>query len=61
MQPNVWKRPSRCGSNACVEVRAVGDGVQVRDSKDPGGPALTFTADEWTALLDGAKNGEFDL
>jgi Domain of unknown function (DUF397) len=36
------------------------DAVVVRDSKNPDGPALTFTPDEWAAFVAGAKNGEFD-
>lgn len=35
--------------------------VQVRDSKDPDGPVLSFTAAEWGAFVLGAKDGEFDL
>jgi hypothetical protein len=33
----------------------------VRDSKDPTGPILRFTREEWAAFLGGAKEGEFDL
>jgi hypothetical protein len=35
--------------------------VALRDSKDPDGPILTFTPDEWDAFLRGAKAGRFDL
>jgi hypothetical protein len=35
--------------------------VAVRDSKDPAGPVLTFTAPEWSAFLAGVRDGEFDL
>jgi hypothetical protein len=35
--------------------------VAVRDSKDPDGPALIFTPDEWHAFAAGMKDGEFDL
>lgn len=35
----------------CVQVRLADGAVQVRDSKDPDGPVLTFTRDEWTAFL----------
>ncbi|WP_433519999.1 DUF397 domain-containing protein [Nonomuraea sp. CA-143628] len=34
--------------------------VAVRDSKDRGGPLLTFTPGEWRAFLGGVKDGEFD-
>jgi hypothetical protein len=50
---------SECGS--CVEVARVGDGVVVRDSKNPGGPMLWFSAAEWTAFLYGVLIGEFGL
>lgn len=36
------------------------EGVHVRDSKDPGGPALHFTWVEWRAFITGVKEGEFD-
>jgi hypothetical protein len=56
-----WRKSTRSGGNGqCVEARRDTDGaVQVRDSKDPAGPVLTFTADGWTAFLDGARRGEF--
>jgi hypothetical protein len=57
-----WRTSTRSGGNGqCVEVRQVDDTVQVRDSKDRSGPALTFTRPEWEAFVGGAKDGEFDL
>jgi hypothetical protein len=48
------------GSN-CVEVGVDPCGpVLVRDSKDPQGPVLTFTAAEWAAFKAGVAAGEFD-
>ena len=45
----------------CVEVASLSNGgVAVRNSRDPGGPVLRFTPDEWHAFLGGARNGEFD-
>ncbi|BAJ28100.1 MULTISPECIES: DUF397 domain-containing protein [Kitasatospora] len=50
------------GTGSCVEFRALDDGetVAVRNSRFPGGPALLFTRSEVEAMLDGARNGEFD-
>jgi len=31
-----------------------------QSAKDPSGPVLVYTPDEWSAFLDGAKKGEFD-
>lgn len=56
-----WKKSTRSQNNgACLEARLSGDVVQVRDSKNTQGPALSFTVAEWLAFLDGAKHGEFD-
>ena len=57
-----WKKSSRSGAAGhCVEVAFLeNQGVAVRDSKDPAGPALTFTAAEWDAFVGGAQDGEFD-
>jgi hypothetical protein len=38
-----------------------GAGAQVRDSKDPDGPSLAFSADAWRGFLAGLHAGEFDL
>jgi hypothetical protein len=71
----LWDRPERSfeadlawiksslslAQGSCVEVAGMPDGgVGVRDSKDPSGPVLRFTVDEWRAFLGGARNGEFD-
>lgn len=48
-------------SGNCVEVAPLPDGaVAVRNSRDPGGPALVYTRAELAAFLAGARNGEFD-
>jgi hypothetical protein len=58
-----WRKSSYSSNTGnCVEVaRNLPGVVAVRDSKDPSGPALTFTPDEWRAFLSGASEGEFDL
>jgi hypothetical protein len=60
----IWRKATASGGGGgeCVEVATNLPGVvAVRDSKNPGGPVLTFTPGEWTAFLDGAAEGEFDL
>jgi Domain of unknown function (DUF397) len=49
-----------CEGGSCVEVGPTGDGVAVRDSKDPDGPVLWFTSQEWVTFMTGAKAGRFD-
>jgi Domain of unknown function (DUF397) len=49
----LWQASSYsfCNSN-CVEVAELLDGmVGVRDSKNPDGPVLVFTRDDWRAFL----------
>jgi hypothetical protein len=62
--PNpVWRRSrhGRCESGVCIEVARVGEAVLVRDSKDPAGPVLTFTINEWTAFVAGVRADDFEL
>jgi len=35
--------------------------IAMRDGKNPGGPTLIFTPDEWRAFTAGVQDGEFDL
>jgi len=56
-----WFKSSFSGDINCVEVALLTDGVTVRDSKNPVGPALRFTPAEWLAFIAGARAGEFDL
>lgn len=44
-----------------IEIAFVDDLIGMRDSRDPDGPVLVFTEDEWEAFVAGAKDGEFDL
>ncbi|PZF98047.1 DUF397 domain-containing protein [Micromonospora deserti] len=49
-----WRKASRSSTNggACVEVADNLPGVvAVRDSKDPSGPALTFTPAAWRTFI----------
>ncbi|MGA9312592.1 MAG: DUF397 domain-containing protein [Pseudonocardiaceae bacterium] len=47
-----WRRSSYSGTSGnCIEVAAPSHRTRaVRDSKDPTGPVLTFTTDQWSAF-----------
>ena len=59
--PRPWRKSSRCAARECVEVANGRDGVvMVRDSAQPHGAVLQWSATEWRALLAGIKGGSFD-
>lgn len=50
----VWRKSTRSGGNGgeCVEVATNVPGVvAVRDSKDPGGPLLSFEPSAWATFV----------
>jgi hypothetical protein len=55
-----WRKSSHSGgAQDCVEVAdGLPSAVGVRDSKDPGGPALILTPAAWQALTRRVKDGE---
>jgi Domain of unknown function (DUF397) len=56
-----WQKAASSNTGGCVEVAATPDGgVAVRDSKQPDGAVLRYTAHEWRCFITGAKAGEFD-
>jgi hypothetical protein len=56
-----WRKSPASGSSNCVEVAADRETVLVRDTKDRGGPMLSFTKDEWSAFLVGVADGAFSF
>jgi hypothetical protein len=57
-----WIMSSRSTGNggSCVEARRHDSQIEVRNSKNPAGGTVRFTAEEWDSFLFGAKRGEFD-
>jgi hypothetical protein len=62
LAPVTWRKSTFSNdTGACVEVASFDGGVRgVRDSKDPDGAHLTFTAVEWSAFTAGLRGGQFD-
>ncbi|MCP2324777.1 hypothetical protein HDA40_003284 [Hamadaea flava] len=58
-----WRKSGRSNASGnCVEVARLpeGSGVAIRNSRNPDGPALVFTAEEIAAFVAGVRDGEFD-
>lgn len=51
--PDDWRKASySLASGECVEIASdSGDGVVVRDSKDPAGPVIHLSSVQWRAFL----------
>jgi Domain of unknown function (DUF397) len=64
VEVGVWRKASYSSSNGgnCVEVtRTPAAAVAVRDSKDPGGPKLAFSAADWREFTGRIKDGRTGL
>ena len=56
----VWRKSSYSGGNGgnCVEVAtALPAAIAVRDSKDPDGPRLIFTPQDWATFTTAIRSG----
>ncbi|WP_242884435.1 DUF397 domain-containing protein [Actinomadura litoris] len=58
-----WRKSSHSDHQGgdCVEVADLASMIGVRDSKDPDGPKLTFSAADWSAFTTSVKTGVHDL
>jgi predicted secreted Zn-dependent protease len=55
-----WRTALNCDGGACVEVAADRDVVLIRNSRQPSGPLVEYTPEEWHEFVSGIKNGDFD-
>ena len=55
-----WHTALSCESGACVEVAANQNTILIRNSRQPDGPLIEYTAEEWHAFVSGVKEGDFD-
>ncbi len=68
MSRAVWRKSAHSGQNgSCVEIAVIQDSaghdhvIAVRDSKDPHGPKLFLTCNQWNAFTGTVKNSGSDL
>jgi hypothetical protein len=55
-----WRTSRYCNGGNCIRVASSADVVYVGDSKDPGGPALSYTKVEWRQFVTSIKNGDYE-
>ncbi|MFE7117845.1 DUF397 domain-containing protein [Streptomyces sp. NPDC057654] len=57
---DAWFKSSYSGANTteCVEASFLPDGILVRDSKDSGGPVLSFDGSSWLSFVIAARAGK---
>lgn len=53
-----WRKSSKSSSGNCVEIRADGPRVLIRDSKDRSGPILAFDREVFEAFIAELKAGD---
>jgi hypothetical protein len=59
-----WRKGSRSGTqdnSDCVELARLGDGVGVRDSKNPGAGHLSVSTADLASLVGRIRAGDLDL
>lgn len=56
-----WRKSSASATSNCVEIACSETMIHVRDSKNPGGPMLSFTRGAWLTFLAASRNGAFRL
>ncbi|MFG2843735.1 DUF397 domain-containing protein [Kitasatospora sp. NPDC048296] len=63
MSPDLeWRKSSysNAAGGDCIEVAdGITDIIPVRDSKDPHGPALSFSRDAWRSFIAGIRSDDF--
>jgi len=56
VEAGTWRKSSHSGyNNSCLEAGSCSRGVAVRDTKNRGGPVLTFSASAWREFAAGLK------
>lgn len=57
-----WRKSRHSMANgACVEVASAARNIAIRDSKDPGGPVLSYSATSWRSFVGAIRSGSLDI
>jgi predicted secreted Zn-dependent protease len=56
----IWLTALNCDGGACVQVAADQNTILIRNSRQPDGPLIEYTPEEWHEFVSGIKKGDFD-
>lgn len=55
---SAWRRPSYCNGGECAEITRIDNMIALRSSTTPGS-VVHYTTEEWRALVQAIRAGEF--
>jgi predicted secreted Zn-dependent protease len=55
-----WLTALSCNGGACVQVATDQNSILIRNSRQPDGPLVEYTPEEWHEFVSGVKKGDFD-
>lgn len=55
-----WRVARHCDGGSCIRVAPHKGMIVIGDTKNPDGPVLSYSHDEWLAFVKGIRQGDFD-
>lgn len=55
-----WRVARDCDGGSCIRVAPHKGMIVIGDTKNPDGPVLSYSHDEWLAFVKGIRQGDFD-
>ena len=55
-----WRVARDCDPGNCVRIAPDAGMIIIGDTKNPGGPVLSYTRDEWITFVQGIRQGDVD-
>jgi Domain of unknown function (DUF397) len=55
-----WRVARDCDAGTCIRVAPHKGMIVIGDTKNPDGPVLSYSHDEWLTFVKGIRQGDFD-
>ena len=59
-EPLTWRIARRCNGGACIRVALSSNMIVISDAREPDGPFLAYSQDEWKQFVEAVRLGHFD-